>query len=188
MAGRARASSRRTISKLKASRFIYDGSVTRRLQAFVFLFALLLASGCDRGDHPRQVGKPAPDFSLNDGGRTLQLSSFRGKVVVLNFWATWCAPCIEEIPSLNLLQQQLPQVVVLGVSVDKSDDAYRSFLVRHRVDFTTIRDGAQHVNALYGTSLFPETYVIDRNGQIRRKFVIAQDWTSPEILDYLARL
>ncbi len=163
-------------------------SVTQRFSAFVFLLALLLASGCDRGDHPRQLGQPAPDFSLNESGRTLQLSSYRGKVVVLNFWATWCTPCIEEIPSLNLLQQQLPQLVVLGVSVDKSDDAYRRFLGRHRVDFTTIRDDAQHVNTLYGTSLFPETYVIDRSGLIRRKFINAQDWTSPEILDYLARL
>jgi hypothetical protein len=64
----------------------------------------------------------------------------------------------------------------------------RRFLGRHRIDFTTIRDGQQHSNALYGTFVFPDTYVIDRSGQIRRKFINAQDWTSPEILDYLSRL
>ena len=116
------------------------------------------------------------------------MSSYRGKVVVLNFWATWCPPCIEEIPSLNQLQHQLPQVVVLGVSVDTDGDAYRQFLAEHRIDFTTIRDPERSSNALYGTSRFPESYVIDRNGQIRRKFISAQDWTSPEIVNYLSHL
>lgn len=160
----------------------------RWLRGSLLLLPLLLAAGCDRGDHPRQVGRPAPDFTVVDGNHTLRLSSYRGKVVVLNFWATWCPPCIEEIPSLNALQQQMPQLVVLGVSVDQDEDAYRRFLGRHRVDFTTIRDGQQHANALYGTFVFPDTYVIDRSGRIRRKFINAQDWTSPEILDYLSRL
>ena len=162
--------------------------VNRRISSFLFLLTLVLASGCDRGDHPKQIGKPAPDFTLNDGSRTVQLSKYRGKVVVLNFWATWCAPCIEEIPSLNQLQQQMPQLVVLGVSVDQNEEAYRRFLGRHRIDFSTIRDPEQHVNALYGTFVFPDTYVIDRNGQIRRKFINSQDWTSPEIVDYLSHL
>jgi cytochrome c biogenesis protein CcmG/thiol:disulfide interchange protein DsbE len=162
--------------------------VTKWIGCSVFLLWVLLASGCDRGDHPRQIGRPAPDFTITDDGRSLQLSSYRGKVVVLNFWASWCAPCIEEIPSLNQLQLQMPQLVVLGVSVDQDEDAYRRFLGRHRIDFTTIRDGQQHSNALYGTFVFPDTYVIDRSGQIRRKFINAQDWTSPEILDYLSHL
>jgi len=162
--------------------------VTKWIGCSVFLLWVLLASGCDRGDHPRQIGRPAPDFTITDDGRSLQLSSYRGKVVVLNFWASWCAPCIEEIPSLNQLQLQMPQLVVLGVSVDQDEDAYRRFIGRHRIDFTTIRDGQQHSNALYGTFVFPDTYVIDRSGQIRRKFINAQDWTSPEILDYLSHL
>ena len=152
------------------------------------LLSLLLGAGCDRGDHPKQIGKPAPDFTLVDGRQTLQLSSYRGKVVVLNFWATWCPPCIEEIPSLNQLQRQMPQLVVLGVSMDEDADAYRQFLTEHQIDFMTIRDPARRINALYGTKRFPESYVIDRNGQIRRKFISAQDWTSPEIMNYLSHL
>jgi cytochrome c biogenesis protein CcmG, thiol:disulfide interchange protein DsbE len=154
----------------------------------VVLLLLLLSAGCDRGDHPTQIQTPAAAFTLVDGSQTLRLSSYRGKVVVLNFWATWCAPCIEEIPSLNRLQRELPQLVVLGVSVDEDGDAYRQFLIEHQVDFTTIRDPARRVNALYGTQKFPESYVIDRNGQIRRKFISAQDWTSPEIVNYLSHL
>ena len=162
--------------------------MTRWIRASVFLFPLLLAAGCDRGDHPAQIAKPAPDFTVVEGNLSVELSQYRGKVVILNFWASWCAPCIEEIPSLNQLQRQMPQLVVLGVDVDEDPAAYRQFLVDHRVDFTTIRDAQQHSNALYGTFRFPESFVIDRKGQIRRKFISAQDWTSPEILDYLSRL
>jgi thiol-disulfide isomerase/thioredoxin len=162
--------------------------VTRRISSFAFLLSLLLAGGCDRGDHPRQIGRPAPDFTITDGERSLQLSNYRGKVVLLNFWASWCAPCVEEIPSLNQLQRQMPQLLVLGVDVDEDDGAYRQFLARHEVDFLTIRDPQRQSNALYGTFVFPDTYAIDRRGQIRRKFVNAQDWTSPEILNYLSHL
>ena len=147
-----------------------------------------MAAGCDRGDHPTQLGRPAPNFTLTEGSRSLQLSSYRGKVLVLNFWATWCPPCIEKIPSLNQLQREMPQLVVLAVSVDEDGDAYRQFLSDHRIDFTTIRDPQRRVNAMFGTSRFPESYVIDRDGRIRRKFISAQDWTSPEIMNYLAHL
>jgi cytochrome c biogenesis protein CcmG, thiol:disulfide interchange protein DsbE len=154
----------------------------------VALVAILIAAGCDRGDHPTQVGKAAPDFTVVDGSRRVQLSSYRGKVVVLNFWASWCAPCIQEIPDLNQLQRQMPQLVVLAVDLDEDPDAYHQFLSEHRVDFLTIRDPHRSSNALYGTFRYPESFVIDRNGQIRRKFISAQDWTSPEIMDYLSHL
>jgi cytochrome c biogenesis protein CcmG, thiol:disulfide interchange protein DsbE len=107
---------------------------------------------------------------------------------LLNFWATWCAPCIEEIPYLNQLQHQMPQLVVLGVDMGEDDSVYRQFLAEHQIDFLTIHDAQQRSNALYGTFRPPETYVIDRSGQIRRKFIGAQDWTSAEIVDYLAHL
>ena len=152
------------------------------------LLPLLVAAGCDRGDHPRQIDKQAPDFTISDGGRNLRLSSYRGKVVLLNFWASWCAPCVAEIPSLNELQRQMPQIVILGVDVDQDPDAYHRFLARHEVDFLTIRDAEQHSNALYGTHVFPETFAIDPQGEIRRKFIIVDNWTSPEILQYLSQL
>jgi cytochrome c biogenesis protein CcmG, thiol:disulfide interchange protein DsbE len=163
-------------------------SVIGRFCSLMILCSLLVAAGCDRGDHPTQLDRPAPDFTLNDGSRSLELKNYRGKVVVLNFWATWCPPCIEEIPSLNQLQRQMPNLVVLAVSVDEDAAAYHQFLAEHRVDFTTIRDGERRINPLYGTARFPESYVIDRNGKIQRKFISAQDWTSPEIVDYLSHL
>ena len=149
---------------------------------------LLFAAGCDRGSHPHQTGRAAPDFTVTDGAQTVHLANYRGKVVVLNFWATWCAPCIEELPSLTAMQQQLPQVQVLAVSTDEDPDAYQSFLKEHKIGLLTIEDQARHSSELYGTFRYPETYVIDQHGVIRRKFIGAQDWTSPEVLEYLRRL
>ncbi len=155
-------------------------------------FGLVCASGCvlgcDRGDHPGNIGKPAPEFVMSDGQQTVDLAKLRGRVVVLNLWATWCAPCVEELPSLLALQQKMPGLTVVGVSTDQDDAVYRRFLAKHQVTLLTVRDADQKVNALYGTALIPETYIIDQHGVLRRKFIGAQDWTGSEIVDYLKKL
>ncbi len=88
------------------------------------------------------------------------------------------------------MQSRLKQkgIVVLGVSIDTDDAAYHKFLKDYNLNIVTVRDGAQKASSLYGTFGWPETYVIDRNGVIRRKFIGAVEWTSPEITDYLSRL
>jgi len=152
------------------------------------LLASLFAVGCDRGDHPEQIGKVAPQFVVKDSDRTVDLSKLRGKVVVLNFWASWCAPCLEELPSLEALQRTLPQVTVLAVSTDEDTTAYKNFLLQHHVNLLTVQDAAQTSNPLYGTYRYPETYIIDKNGMIRRKYIGPQDFMSKEIVDSLKRL
>ena len=147
-----------------------------------------MAAGCDRGSHPGNIDKPAAQFVVNDGTRTVDLSKLRGHVVVLNLWATFCVPCIEELPSLLALQKRMPDVAVVAVSMDQDPDIYRRFLIKYHVDLLTVRDADQRVNALYGTQQIPETYIIDKQGMLRRKFIGAQDWTSSEITSYLARL
>lgn len=147
-----------------------------------------MATGCDRGSHPTNIDKPAAQFIVSDGTRTVDLSKLRGHVVVLNLWATFCAPCIEELPSLLALQKQMPDVEIVAVSMDQDPDIYRRFLTEHHVDLVTVRDADQRVNALYGTAQIPETYIIDKQGILRRKFIGAQNWTSPEITRYLAKL
>ncbi len=79
-------------------------------------------------------------------------------------------------------------VTVVAVSVDVDENAYRQFVRDHKVNLLTVRDPDQKSNALYGTSKFPETYVIDRNGVMRRKFIGAVDWTEPEITEFLGKL
>jgi len=157
-----------------------------RLAASLILW--LIVSGCDRGNHPQNIGKLAPQFAISDGTNSADLSKLRGHVVLVNLWASWCAPCVDELPSLLALQHQMPGVTVIAISMDQDDDAYRTFLKRNHVDLLTIRDPDARINTLYGTAQIPETYAIDRDGILRRKFVSAQDWTSPEIVDYLHRL
>jgi cytochrome c biogenesis protein CcmG/thiol:disulfide interchange protein DsbE len=137
------------------------------------------------------AGKRAQDFSMELAGKPAHLSDFRGKVVVLNFWGTWCPPCIEETPALNRLQKYLAarNGVVLGVAADEDAVQYESFLREHGVIFPTYRDPAtkeQHspIAKAYGTVMIPETYIIDRDGKIARKIIGMQEWDSPEMLAY----
>lgn len=159
----------------------------RSLSATAFLCVLVLAA-CN-GNRPPKIGEKAPDFTLSEAGKTVSLDQLRGKPVLLNFWATWCPPCIEEMPSLVQLQKKMgDKVVILAVSEDADDNAYQQFVRDHNIDLLTVRDPKNSANTLYGTFKFPETYVIDKDGVIRRKFIGAADWTSPEIVDYLNKL
>ncbi|MDR3724260.1 MAG: TlpA disulfide reductase family protein [Terracidiphilus sp.] len=159
-----------------------------RCLILLLLLPLALATACNRGAHPAQTGKPAPDFILTDGTSTVHLASYRGQVVLVNFWATWCGPCMLEMPSLLELHHQMPNVAILAISVDEDAEAYASFISRRHIDLVTIRDPQQKAAKLYHSEMWPETYVIDRQGVIRRKFIGAQDWTSPEIHRYLQSL
>lgn len=168
--------------------------MTSRNLLFATAAALLLAlafAGCNRGDQPAMIGSTAPDFTLSDGSRSIALRDYRGKTVVLNFWATWCGPCVEELPSLLQMQRDLKDknVVVLAVSIDVDQAAYEKFLKDHGVTaITSIRDPKQRVPDEYGTHMWPESYIIDRNGVVQRKIIGATDWTSPDMLDYLSKL
>jgi cytochrome c biogenesis protein CcmG, thiol:disulfide interchange protein DsbE len=158
---------------------------------FIAGLLVLFAYPSYRQGEPSLRGRRASEFQLTLDGKPARLSNLRGKVIVLNFWATWCQPCIDEAPSLNQLQKQIEPLggTVLGISEDDDQSAYDSFLKLYRVDFPTYRDPSNHQIALnYGTSMYPETYIIDPRGRIDRKIVGPQDWTSPEMLAYLGTL
>jgi cytochrome c biogenesis protein CcmG, thiol:disulfide interchange protein DsbE len=159
----------------------------RLLFASLFLLAL---TACYGGSRPPRIGSAAPDFSLQDDQTKVTLNQLHGQIVVLNFWATWCAPCVEEIPSLVEMQRRMQAkgLTVVAVSVDVDESAYQQFVKDHRVSLLTVRDPDQKTNHLYGTFKFPETYIIDRNGVMRRKFIGAVDWTDPQITEFLGRL
>ena len=119
----------------------------------------------------------------------MALRDLRGKVVVLNFWATWCPPCVAEMPSLVAMQAKMKdRVTVLAVSTDEDESAYHRFVKERSVRLLTVRDPAQRSNSLYGTFKYPETYIIDTKGVLRRKFIGPVDWLKPEIIDYLEKL
>ena len=134
------------------------------------------------------AGDSAPGFDVTtDTGRKISLDNFGGKVLVLNFWATWCPPCISELPSLNAMAQELKGsgVVVLGVSVDKDEAAYQRFLKKVKLNFETSRNPSGEIPADYGTFKYPETYIIDTNGKVLEKFIADRNWMEPEILNRL---
>lgn len=161
-----------------------------RLISAVMVLALLALAGCYSGTRPPRVGEAAPDFAIQDNSKAVALHDLKGQVVVLNFWATWCPPCIEEMPSLVEMQRKLKDkgVKVLAVSIDVDQTAYEKFLKDHGVDLLTVRDPDQKASTIYGSFKWPETYIIDRNGVVRRKFIGPVDWTHPEIQSYIAGL
>jgi cytochrome c biogenesis protein CcmG, thiol:disulfide interchange protein DsbE len=173
---------------------IYYYSGVRRAVWFPISFAVLLSlfgiSGCYSRSRPARIGSAAPDFTVQDSARKVTLSQFKGQIVVLNFWATWCPPCVEEMPSLVQMQERMKDkgITVLAISVDVDDGAYKKFLQDHNVNLLAVRDPDQKSNDLYGTFKFPETYIIDRNGIVRRKFIGAVDWTEPDVIEYLGKL
>jgi cytochrome c biogenesis protein CcmG, thiol:disulfide interchange protein DsbE len=127
-----------------------------------------------QGSSPANTGKPT------------HLSDFKGKVVVLNFWATWCPPCVEEAPALNHLQQRIASRggVIIGVSIDDDPAKYEKFVKDFAIPFPTWRDPSAKVMHDYGTVMIPETYIIDRRGRIARKIIGPQRWDSPELTAY----
>lgn len=131
-------------------------------------------------EHIVEAGDRAPDFTVTaDNGRAVSVSQFGGKLLVLNFWASWCQPCVEETPSLSAFADQYKNkgVVVLAVSVDKDPQAYRNFVQRFHPDFLTARD--LQIHAQYGTFVYPETYIIDASGRVLRKYAEAKNWMDP---------
>jgi len=137
------------------------------------------------------AGDDAPDFTIHtDRGRTVTRSEFGGKLLVLNFWASWCPPCVEETPSLNEFQQQFASqgVVVLGISQDRNEQLYRRFLDRLHVTFETARDPEAEISAKYGTFQIPETYLINRQGKVVEKVISNMNWMDPEFLARVRRM
>ena len=153
------------------------------------LGALLILTGC-WSSKPPAVGMRAPEFTVTDSERTVSLKQFRGRVVVLNFWATYCEPCIEELPSLQRMAAQMKSqgVAVIAISEDPDEAAYHRFLTRYNINLLSVRDGQQESPRLYGTTGIPETFIIDQDGIVCRKFIGPVEWTRPEIIEYLTRL
>ena len=142
-------------------------------------------------DHTVNGGDIAPEFSLTtEDGKTLTRSNFGGKVLVLNFWASWCAPCREETPSMERFHRRLKDqgVVLLGVSVDKNPEKYKDFLKRYGVTFPTFHDPAATISDSYSTYRYPETYIINREGRVLEKIVGRKDWTDENFIKSIQAL
>ncbi|MFA5353317.1 MAG: TlpA disulfide reductase family protein [Thermodesulfovibrionales bacterium] len=156
------------------------------------LFLLLLVASFALASLSFAAASPAPDFSLSTlDGKKVTLSSMKGKVVLLHFWASWCPPCKKELPSLVSLHREMQEkgLVVLAVSIDRSESALRSYMTENSLPFTVLYDRNKEV-AFNGYPVpgLPTTYLIDRNGAISRRIVGKRDWTSSAMKDEVIRL
>src|SRR3954454_17639140 len=168
-----------------------SSNTDRLLRGGIVLLSAVLVFFIYSGIHERVVvaGDSAPDFTITaDTGQTVSVPDFKGKLLVLNFWASWCPPCVEETPSLSqFAAAYAPKgVVVLGVSVDKDEKAYKSFLAKFRPNFLTAREFKTHED--YGTFMYPETYIIDSKGKVLKKYAEPVDWMDPRITQLIDSL
>jgi cytochrome c biogenesis protein CcmG, thiol:disulfide interchange protein DsbE len=168
-----------------------SAKVDRLLRAGIGLLTIVFVYVIYAAIHERVVlaGDSAPDFSITaDNGQTVSLPDFKGKLLVLNFWASWCQPCVQETPSLSRFAQQFADkgVVVLGVSVDKDQRAYNAFVQRFHPAFLTVRENKLHED--FGTFMYPETYIIDAKGKVLKKIAEAADWSDPQLAQYVDSL
>jgi len=150
--------------------------------------ALILVSQPERRPYV-ESGVRAPDFSLprvgEEGVRSLE--SYRGQVVLLNFWATWCKPCEEEMPAMERLYRSLADVPfeLVAVSVDESPGPVEAFRERYGITFPILLDAEQEAARAYQTFRFPESFLIDGQGEVVHRYVGPRDWDAPE---YEARI
>jgi len=137
------------------------------------------------------VGKKAPEFILKDiNGRPFSLSSLKGKAVLVNFWATWCPPCRSEMPSLNKLYKEYGsgELVVLAVSTDRTSSGVKDFLSKHPVDFAVLMDSDSKVSRQFKVFSLPTTFLLDKSGVVRQRFLGEEEWDSPAMREKITTL
>ncbi|MBE9520177.1 MAG: TlpA family protein disulfide reductase [Proteobacteria bacterium] len=157
----------------------------KKLSLLILLFFLpLFIAACGQGPNVAEVGKPAPDFTLVDRkGKTWTLSELKGQVVFVNFWATWCPPCREEMPSMQRLHTTLPKDKFKMLAILNKDEPTLAdnFAVTHGITMPILDDQANNVGSKYGLTGLPETFIIDKQGILREKIIGPAPWDSPGV-------
>lgn len=169
----------------------------RKILIFFSIIAVLISlAGEDKkvfaAEPASEIGKQVPDFKLKDiNGRDTAFYSYKGKVILLNFWATWCGPCKAEMPSLNNLYKSLKDkgFIVVGVSVDTSEKPVRTFINDNGITFPALMDSDREVSFdLFGVIGLPTSYLIDKNGIVVEKFMGEREWDSPSMKNKILKL
>ncbi len=162
----------------------------------IWAFSVRLTSEPTREENlpPVAAGEPAPQFTfpfLNGG--TASLSDYRGKLVLVNVWATWCPPCIEEMPDLEnlsvLMKRDGVPFEILGVSIDAlGGDPVRKWVDRFGLTFPILLDPRGKIKKLYRTTGVPETFIVDPQGKLVQKIIGPRKWDAPRMVSYLKRI
>lgn len=139
-----------------------------------------------------EKGLPAPNFSLPDLDRKMvSLADYKGKVVLINIWATWCPPCVEEMPSMEKLYQELKGegFEILAVSIDESGaKVVLPFMKKHKLSFPALTDSKGIIKRLYQTTGVPESFIIDKDGVLVEKVIGPRNWAIPEAIRFFRNL
>ena len=155
----------------------------------VLLCLLPLNGAVAADDGGAKVGKLAPDFTLKDvNGKSYTLSQLRGKVVLVNFWATWCPPCRGEMPSMERLNALFAgkDFVLLAINAEEDGkDNVVDFLKENPHTFPVLLDSETEIQRLYGVYQFPETFIVRPDGVIADRVIGAIDWESPQVISFL---
>ena len=155
----------------------------------VLCFSLFIVS-CGQQPKVAKVGEPAPDFTLVDiTGKTWTLSELKGQVVFVNFWATWCPPCREEMPSMQNLYSMLPKDKFKMLAILNNDDPKMAdfFAKKFNITIPILDDQKNNVGPQYGLTGVPETFIIDKEGVLREKFIGPAKWDSPGVVQMLMK-
>ncbi len=135
---------------------------------------------------------PAPNFTFRDlNGKIISLSDYKGKVVLVNIWATWCPPCVDEMPSMERLYKKFKgqNFEILAVSIDaEGADAVAPFMKKHRLTFPALLDPEGTIKISYAITGIPESFIIDKGGILVGKIIGARDWAAPEVFKFFQNL
>ena len=154
------------------------------------LFFPLFLAACDGTPTQAVVGMTAPDFSLVDrNGKTGTLSELKGKVVFVNFWASWCRPCREEMPSMQSLYARMPKDKFEMLAIVENDKPERAeaFAAELGITLPILYDEAKTAWPKYGLTGLPETFIVDKQGVLREKFIGPAQWDSPQNVQMLMK-
>lgn len=158
----------------------------------VFAYGFLTREAADPDDTVPRLGKPLADFTLPDlQGHAIQLTALRGKVVFVNVWATWCQPCIEEMPTIQQLYERLHTrgLEILAVNLDAlGAQVVVPFMQSRQLTFPALLDTKSFVQRLYRTTGVPESFIVDRSGILVDKVVGPRDWAHPQVVAHFERL
>ena len=139
-----------------------------------------------------KMGQPAPNFTLpNLDNKMISLADYKGKVVLLNIWATWCPPCVEEMPSMEKLYQTFKgqdfEILAVSIDVTGAKDV-APFMKKYKLNFPALLDPKGSIKVLYQTTGVPESFIIDKQGILVEKVIGARDWANPKFISFFQNL